>query len=54
MDYTQFAEYGYHHPYAKTLPELLEYVAAESKNGMTLHRLNGEICFVSYRELFEG
>ena len=54
MDYTKFAEYGYHHPSARTLTELLEYVAGYSENGMTLHRLNGDVCFVSYKELLEG
>lgn len=53
MDYKIFMKNDNHHPYARTLPELLEYTAKNSENGFTFHSLKGTESFYSYKELLE-
>lgn len=52
MDYKDFIECGYHHPKARTLSELIEYISKTSDNGICFHTQADEEIFLSYKELY--
>ena len=52
MTFKEFLMNGFRHPYAKTLPELLEYTASSSEGTITIYRSEENFKILSYNELY--
>lgn len=52
MDYKQFIENNYKHPVAKTLSQLIDYVANNSSSGLYFFQMDGTKKFLSYKNLY--
>ena len=52
MDYKQFIENNYKHTVAKTLSQLIDYVANNSSSGLYSFQMDGTKKFLSYKNLY--